>query len=172
MLDGSSPVSEGYLRNAGLAVTVVDAGTTTASASATSTTAATATAAAALLGLWVESACAIECGCSSTYHRIPCCGSCRHRRHDPGKLLSVSRVPCRVALMPRICARRAKWDVDVPLSLALAVCLGRALPTRSTGALESGPSRLPALATGLSMAFVGGSAGLLGSSSGSLPAGS
>lgn len=52
MLDVSSSTSEGYLRNASLAVTVVDAGTTTASASATATTAATATAAAALLGLW------------------------------------------------------------------------------------------------------------------------
>ena len=65
--------------------------------------------------------------------------------------------------------------LDVPLSLALLLCLARLwLPWRSTGgaALTSEPSRLPCLGAGLSMAFVGGSAGLLGSSSGSLPAGS
>ena len=65
--------------------------------------------------------------------------------------------------------------LDVPLSLALLLCLARLwLPWRSTGgaALTSEPSRLPCLGAALSMAFVGGSAGLLGSSSGSLPAGS
>ena len=64
--------------------------------------------------------------------------------------------------------------LDVPLSLALLLCLARLwLPWRSKGgaALTSEPSRLPCLGAGLSIAFVGGSAGLLGSSSGSLPAG-
>jgi len=60
---------------------------------------------------------------------------------------------------------------DVPFSLPLAVCLARVwLPWRSgVGLGASPPSRLPVLITGFSIALVGGSAGLSGSSSGSLP---
>jgi hypothetical protein len=63
---------------------------------------------------------------------------------------------------------------DVPFSFALPVSLGARLwlPVFSgAGRGASVPSRLPILATGFSIAFVGGSAGLSGSSSGSLPAG-
>jgi hypothetical protein len=60
---------------------------------------------------------------------------------------------------------------DVPFSLPLAVCFVRVwLPWRSGAGLgASVPSRLPTLMTGFSIALVGGSAGLSGSSSGSLP---
>jgi hypothetical protein len=69
--------------------------------------------------------------------------------------------------------RRLPTHLDVPFSFALAVCLARFwLAGRSVvGRGASVPSRLPCLATGFSIARVGGSAGLSGSSSGSLPAG-
>jgi hypothetical protein len=64
------------------------------------------------------------------------------------------------------------YEGDPQLSLALPESLGARVevaPAARVGA-SLGASRLPVRATGLSMAFVGGSGARSGSSSGSLPA--